>query len=30
MPFLHVAAAVLACALFIYLLLAMLKPEKFS
>jgi K+-transporting ATPase KdpF subunit len=30
MPFLHVVAAVLAGALFIYLLLAMLKPEKFS
>ena len=30
MPFLHVLGAVLAGALFVYLLVAMLKPEKFS
>ena len=30
MPILHLVGAVISVALFVYLLFAMLKPEKFS
>jgi len=30
MPIFHLVGAILASALFVYLLVAMLKPEKFS
>jgi K+-transporting ATPase KdpF subunit len=30
MPFLYVVGAILAGALFVYLLVAMMNPEKFS